>query len=756
MKLFVVILLLVNSLVLFVEEPVLAIPEGQTITTLVVREKAGISTVNYPLTFGHVFKKGDVSSAVSVKVGNTILPTQCDIRRHYDDGSIKHAVISVVLPEVEASQDLTLELVAGGQNAGTGEMTKEQILATDIESRIELTDLSGSEYSGDLTASLRKAISDSGTLRYWLNGSVCTEILVDQRLNNSLNATWEMRFYPGTKFGIRISNSIENVSVSYRGNISYDVNIYLGSANPALIYTKEGFNHTHNSRWRKIFWLGPEPPEVEIRYKLPCLISAGLIMNYDTNLVVAESEISKEYSNWQNADADLGGNGFITKYFPQTGGRREIGIQPKWTVMYLLSMDNRMREIMLGNAYMAGHCPVHYREDDPAKSFYGHPVSIDDRKDIDIAANQYMPSPIGSINNNGWTIDRAHQGSFVYVPYLITGEYWYLQELYYWASYDLAYDNYGRDGKGNSQDFSQGHDGSFGLIYGQMRGVAWALRTIANAAAIAEDGSIEQEYFSKKLNNNIEWFYKANTENSHGLHAFRNSREHADGANPWKTTIAPWQHDFIVIVLTNIIRSGPSNSAKLIELRDRLGYFTVGRFTNHPAFNKWDGAGYWWPLRRKSDDNTGDYFANGSWQDYWDSILECDQEIGHQGLPYSDFSRYDYPDSYAFIARAALSNLRHLNKGKEAWDFLNESLSIPQLSNNPTWAIVPTTSFNELTISQTADLNSDGSVNILDLQSCVNHILGIQDWGGAKADVNEDGSVDVLDVQEVVNAVLKN
>lgn len=54
----------------------------------------------------------------------------------------------------------------------------------------------------------------------------------------------------------------------------------------------------------------------------------------------------------------------------------------------------------------------------------------------------------------------------------------------------------------------------------------------------------------------------------------------------------------------------------------------------------------------------------------------------------------------------------------------------------------------------TADLNSDGKTDILDLQSCINHILGLQDWG-AKADVNGDGSVDVLDVQEVVNVVLE-
>ena len=50
------------------------------------------------------------------------------------------------------------------------------------------------------------------------------------------------------------------------------------------------------------------------------------------------------------------------------------------------------------------------------------------------------------------------------------------------------------------------------------------------------------------------------------------------------------------------------------------------------------------------------------------------------------------------------------------------------------------------------DVNGDEEVNNQDVDACVNHILGIQDWGKA-ADVNEDGSLDVLDVQEIVNII---
>jgi hypothetical protein len=37
-----------------------------------------------------------------------------------------------------------------------------------------------------------------------------------------------------------------------------------------------------------------------------------------------------------------------------------------------------------------------------------------------------------------------------------------------------------------------------------------------------------------------------------------------------------------------------------------------------------------------------------------------------------------------------------------------------------------------------------------DVQDCVDHILGVEDWGLA-ADVNGDGVVNIVDIQGIVN-----
>lgn len=56
------------------------------------------------------------------------------------------------------------------------------------------------------------------------------------------------------------------------------------------------------------------------------------------------------------------------------------------------------------------------------------------------------------------------------------------------------------------------------------------------------------------------------------------------------------------------------------------------------------------------------------------------------------------------------------------------------------------------------DVNSDGSVDLLDLVDIVNHILGLQVLEGisvTQADCNEDGEIDVVDALGLVNVILE-
>lgn len=687
---------------LFAEET-----KAATITTLTIKEKDGVTTNNYPLTFGHVFKKGDVGPVVSVKIGENILPTQVDAKRHYEDGSMRFAVISVVIPVINANENLNISLVTEGGNQNAGEMLKDNILATDVQSLVELSDLSDSNYSNSRTANLRTSIESEMNLKYWLKGSVATEIIttqeiLDDSLNPQLNAKWEVRFYPGTSFGPRISNTIENVNSQYRGNVDYAVNIKYGNSNPIDVYTKNTFQHNINSRWRKVIWLGAEPPEVELKYDLPYMISTGAIMSYDTSLVVPENVISSAYSGWQVTDHDIMGKGNIQTYFPTTGGRQDIGVLPTWTARYLISMDNRMREIMLGNAEMAASTPVHHKEMDIAKSFYGHPISIDDRPTVWLGNNDYswtaindrLPVEVGS-KDTIWTIDRAHQGSFAFIPYLITGDFFYLEEMYYWASFNLGASNF------NSE---YGRDYAYGLIRDQVRGEAWAIRNIADAAAFAIDDDIEKTYLEEKVNNNLEaWIQEYINSESSPLHIWGGiSCRPSDGGRgeenivgctasptgkgsgiyedvlPMRYLSSPWMDDYVLTILSHLEDLRYNSTT----IKQWLGKFVVDRFT-HPEFNPYEGAPYRlaYEYTLTYDAMSPSYYVQ-DWAHVYNSIISKT----------TSFPTDDYPTSYRYIAMAAASQATEIQNGQQAYLWLKSNVEQQnELNDDPTWAFVPKT-----------------------------------------------------------------
>jgi hypothetical protein len=83
----------------------------------------------------------------------------------------------------------------------------------------------------------------------------------------------------------------------------------------------------------------------------------------------------------------------------------------------------------------------------------------------------------------------------------------------------------------------------------------------------------------------------------------------------------------------------------------------------------------------------------------------------------------------------------------EARAYARYAISNLWQSDSVTVSVVPQQEYQE------GDVNRDGNVTVLDVQACMNHIHGFQDWGEA-ADVNEDSKVDALDVQVIVNVIV--
>jgi hypothetical protein len=211
------------------------------------------------------------------------------------------------------------------------------------------------------------------------------------------------------------------------------------------VYEKTGVNHRTLSRWRKDFWWPAAPPQADVVHDFAYLSASGALPRYDRSITISEKSLASLAAEWAgSAETDIMGSGLLTKYMPTTGGRPEIGPYPNWTVAYLLSMDARAKAVVLGNGDLAGSWPIHvrnartgriltlderpkvwlngYRADDAQR-----PIWRPDRKPrppertADGKSHPYYLSP-----------DVAHMGSFAYVPCLVTGDFYYLEEAYFW------------------------------------------------------------------------------------------------------------------------------------------------------------------------------------------------------------------------------------------------------------------------------------------------------------------------------------
>jgi hypothetical protein len=85
--------------------PVPRIPGA--ITTLAVQNTAQYEQFSVPITFGQAFVQGDLRPADLLGArlpDGAVLPVQLDVKASYRDGSVKHAVISLVLPKLEGGK----------------------------------------------------------------------------------------------------------------------------------------------------------------------------------------------------------------------------------------------------------------------------------------------------------------------------------------------------------------------------------------------------------------------------------------------------------------------------------------------------------------------------------------------------------------------------------------------------------------------------------------------------------------------------
>jgi hypothetical protein len=491
-------------------------------------------------TFGLAVPRGVVPAGSGIRVG--ALRTQTDVKTTWDDGSVRFAVVTT-----SASRPQDSPITVGALD--TGNLTPLR-----PDTAVEFA-INGIRW----VARMPVALSDA-----WLSGPLVSEgraivaPLQGAIAHPLLRVIFDVRSYQGG--GHRIDVTVENcLDVAAADAVIYDVAVRVGGR---TLFEKASVVHTYLARWRRVLAVDLEQGAVVPDFSV--FVAAQAIPPYLTTLdAPARSTAGRQFDLLKTGDLMVPMNAH--------GGRPEIAPYPDWTAQYLTYRRADQRDYVLKHGEAASSWGIHMKEPDGIRL-----ISIDDhpRYWLDYRAEgDGRPQSVvatGGLRGMAEPGDLAHQPSLAFVPYLITGDRFYLDEMKYWANYCLI----------GSQPDDYARNGSQGLlISNEVRGIGWALRNLADTAAYLPDRDPYRSYFGEKLRNNLEWLeqYASTTDTPLNTLFGGHRRWAEDGARPPYVFIALWEHIYVAWAVDRALQLGFSPGA---AFRDRIARLQLKLFTS--------------------------------------------------------------------------------------------------------------------------------------------------------------------------------
>ena len=501
-------------------------------------------------TFGLALPQGAATGAV--QVGG--LPTQTDVKTRWPDGSIRFAVVT-------AKPDAN-----GLYPIGQAPPPPPGAFAPQVPSAAVRLTIGGTAYEARLPG------EPSGDA--WLAGPLVHEgrhVVVPARGDGSghpfLRVIFDARRYAdgAATVDVTVENTVDKAGA---GPVTYDVAVDVAGRDA---FRKTGVRHAHLARWRRKFAVGGEPAQV----------APDLRSGFDARALPRYLALVSNGVNLPTgAGFDILGGANLTPYMPEHGGRPELAPYPDWTARYLVHRDPTQRRYVLANGDQAGSWPVHIREPEGgpfAGLGPGRYVSIDERPGFWIdrrgdAGNR----PAGQLGGTNLHPDNAHVPSLAYVPYLLTGDRFYLDEMTFWANFVLL--ETAQERVGNAREGSRGL-----LRSNEVRGFAWGLRNLVDACAYLPDGDPARAYFADKIANNLAWLDAYADRHDAPLGTLWEDKRPENDFRAPRVWISTWEQNYLAWSIDHANEQGFPGGARH---RDRIVRFQLGLFTHHPEFER--------------------------------------------------------------------------------------------------------------------------------------------------------------------------
>jgi len=708
---------------------------AETVVTDNVISTVAQAQTQVPVTFGQIFKTGDVprGATVTATLSGQPVTLQVDSKATNPDGSLRHAVLTAMVPALPGHAKLPLALSTGPAPTMTGvgePITLSQLLATNYDAKVSLN-ISGTNYTADARALLQAANNTRACKPWdkqcnlWLSGPLASEWVVngpvtaaDGATNPNLRIYFAVRAYAdgmrGAAHQVRTDVIVENTSAfTPQAQPQYTATLTSGK----LIYTSPALTQYAYTRWHHVLWWNKAQPQVYLQQDTQYIQASKAVSRY-----MSLKPDEKFLASLRQTCAPLD-HCDQTKTMANTGAQAGIGPLPRWTSVYIVDPDVRAYNWMLANTDALGAYGIHYRDQQT-----GWPVSIRKHPNVTIinwsGASQiaaqnsskgaaYKADLLQNCVNNAvvstcttrWDStgnpdawDNAHQPAESYVPYMVTGDYYYMSELAFGASHNELWSGEAYRG------FSQG---LIDASHSQVRGKAWVLREMADAAWLLPDGYPLKSEFTADVENSLaDWNTKyTNNPNANPLGLMNADTVYSmHGGN--NNAMAPWQHNFLTWSAGHAAELGFTGAA---EFRNWLAKFEIGLMTDW-QYNP--TKGYCWLEASAYSVQVKD--SSGNWLPSYTAVyaatfptlvgLECNSpamvdamgslekqpwQAGEMhGYPYSTTG---YPANFQIgIAAAADSGLPNAEAAWKLFDSRSVKPKAPDGYNNyPNFAVLP-------------------------------------------------------------------
>lgn len=566
-----------------------SIASAATTALKITFENAGSASLGAGVaTFGQVFLPGQLPSGAGLvaQFGQTAGFVQIEVKSRYADGSVKMAVLAVERPALVAGAtvDITLSKVASPATAAPIDLAAASLAhAFTVEVNIQ----GGANLQLDVLAALRQGITN-GTASFWENGALASQARVEIDLPGSQRMIFDVTAFKGGGLSIEAQFNNDEAMQATGGRVNYSLKATLDGKQ----VVNETINQGQYQNWHASFasnatdggqGLGdPQAGWLNIRHDIDHLQATGAVAQYDLGLkidpgLLAVLGSAAQAPGWS---APLATNG-VTQNMGQAGGRGDIGFTTLGNTTWLISQDSRAADYALGQAQASTSVPWHFWD---AQNKTWLNTDAYPRLWTDYRGGTGTPGDPNSGGltqqvdaQTGWSYATSHQPSLSYVPYLLTGQRWLLDGVQAQAAWNVV----------TQWPLVRGDADDNLVNQNQVRGAAWGLRQVDEAAFSSPDGSAEKAYFQSVSNANYQWLvaqipkWTAEQGEAHGW---------VPGVYGSRGALPPWQQDYFA---STVIAAASRGNADALTFLNWQSNFLVGRFTNEArGFESRDGAAY--------------------------------------------------------------------------------------------------------------------------------------------------------------------